>query len=342
MSPDADKALACVILAAGKGTRMSSARAKVLHELLGLPMVSYPVLRAQELGAAPVVAVLGYQRAEVERALRARHGPGAVTVVEQPDPRGTGEAVRLGLGPLARWEGMVLILYGDVPLLRRETLEGLVAEARRTGGLAFLSARVADPTGYGRVVRDGRGRVARIVEHKDASEAERAIDEINVGIYAGPAGFLRAATAALETRNAQGEYYLVDVVEKAAAGIGASTVTVSLEEAAGINDRRQLAEAEAILRKRVIERWLAHATFRDPDSALVEADVVVGADAEIGRQVALRGRTRIGAGARIGDGAVLIDCDVGAGAEVGAHAVLVGVRVADGASVAPLTHRSGD
>jgi bifunctional UDP-N-acetylglucosamine pyrophosphorylase/glucosamine-1-phosphate N-acetyltransferase len=318
--PALDK-LACIVLAAGKGTRMRSAKVKVLHTLLGAPLIAYPIERARELGAAPIIAVLGHQRREVEVALGARYGATAVTVVEQAEQKGTGHAVKLGLAPLDNWEGIVLILYGDVPLLERATLEALCAEARRTGGLALLTARFADPTGYGRIVRDHKQRVKRIVEHKDASKAERRISEINAGVYAAPASFLRGATAALKNDNAQGEYYFTDVVHAAAKSIGASAVDVSPDEIAGVNDRRQLVAAERVLQQRLLAVLGEQATFRDPASAVVEAGVEIGEDVEIGRNVSLRGRTKIGAGARIDDGCVLTNTIVGEGAELKPYSI---------------------
>lgn len=330
--------LACLVLAAGKGTRMNSARTKVLHPVLGMPLVSYPVLRAQELGASPVVAVLGHQRDEVEKALVARHGTHAIIIVEQKEPRGTGQAVMLGIEPLAQFGGLVLILSGDVPLLRSETLARLVDEGRRTGGLVMLSARVPDPTGYGRVVRDGQGRVQKIVEHKDATPEERGITEINGGIYVAPAPFLRDATAWLKPQNAQGEYYLTDVVERAAGGIGAQAIIVDIDELAGINDRRQLASAERTLSRRLVDRWLAHASFRDPDTVRVEMGVVIEPDAEIGRNVSLRGRTKIGRGVRIDDGVIIVDSDVRDGAEIKAYSVITESIVGPGAKVGPFAH----
>jgi bifunctional UDP-N-acetylglucosamine pyrophosphorylase/glucosamine-1-phosphate N-acetyltransferase len=327
-----------VILAAGKGTRMNSSQAKVLHPLLGLPLLSYPVTRALEAGAHPVIAVLGHQRPAVEKALAARHGAGAITVVEQAEQKGTGHAVRLALEPLARWEGIVLILYGDIPMLRGETIAALVGEARRSGGLAILTTAPDDPTGYGRVVRDGAGRVSRVVEQKDATRDELTIREINAGIYAGPADFLRKATAALLPQNAQGEYYLTDVVEAAAASIGVTAVSVDAQEVAGINDRRQLADAERALSRRIVERWMDHATFHDPDSVRVGPDVVIEPDAEIGCNVSLRGRTHIGRGARIDDGVVLVDTAVGEGAEIRPYCVAAESVIGPGATVGPFAH----
>src|SRR4029079_6172925 len=204
----------------GKGTRMRSARAKVLHELLGRPLVCYPVELARSLGADPVIAVLGHQHEAVEAALQARFGAGAVTVVEQIEQRGTGHAVRLAMAALARMEdGEVLVLYGDVPLRRRETLEELVGTARRYGCLSLVTATPPDATGYGRILRDERGHVIGVVEQKDASPEERALTEINAGIYCGPSEFFREATLGLGTSNAQGGYYLPDVVARAARGV---------------------------------------------------------------------------------------------------------------------------
>src|SRR6476659_106512 len=307
--------LAASVLAAGKGTRRLSARAKVLHELLGRPLVCYPVELARALGADPVVAVLGHQRDAVEAALTARFSGAPITVVEQTEQRGTGHAVRLAMPALARMEdGLVLVLYGDVPLLRRETLEELIGTARRYGCLALVTATPPDPTGYGRIQRDERGHVIGVVEQKDASPEERAITEINAGIYCGPADFFREAVLGLGTGNAQGEYYLTDVVARAARTIGVSAIEAAFSDVSGINDREQLAAAEATLRGRINRALMAHVTFRDPATTVVEPDVEIGVDAELGRNVALRGRTRIGHGVRIDDGCILTDTEVRAGA----------------------------
>ena len=328
-------AIASLILAAGKGTRMNSARAKVLHQILGKPLLSYPIDRARELGAAPVVAVLGHQIEAVRKDLLARYGEGGVTVVEQAEQKGTGHAVKLGLEPLAGWDGIVLVLYGDVPLLTRKTLGALVDEAVKTGGLSMLSAQVHDATGYGRVVRDAQGRVSRIVEHKDASPEERRLTEFNAGIYAAPVAFLREAVAKLVPQNAQGEYYLTDIVEWAAESIGASAIVTDAQEVGGINDRRQLAEAEQILRRRLVDRWLEHVTFRDPDAVWIEPDVTLEPDVEIGRNVALRGRTTVKRGTRIDDGAILNDAVVGEGTEIRPYCVIDGAEIGAGAIIGP-------
>ncbi len=317
---------------------MYSARSKVLHRILGVPLVSYPVERALELKAERVVAVLGHQLAEVEKALNERHGPGTVTVVEQAEQKGTGHAVRLGMAPLRGWKGIVVILYGDVPLLTRETLAALVKKARAKGSLVMLTSEVANPHGYGRVVRDQRGHIVRVVEHKDASPEELEIREVNAGIYAGPADFLRQAVAHLSPRNAQGELYLTDIIEKAAASIGVDSVDVSSEETSGVNDRAQLIEAETIMGLRVISRWMKHTTFRDPATVLIEADVTIGQDAEIEGNVTLRGQTRIGKGATISQGCVLADTVVGDGAVLLPYTVATQAVIGPGVEVGPFAH----
>jgi bifunctional UDP-N-acetylglucosamine pyrophosphorylase/glucosamine-1-phosphate N-acetyltransferase len=317
---------------------MRSSRAKVLHELLGRPMVAYPIELARALRAEPVVAVLGHQRSAVEAALDARFGAGQVRVVEQTEQRGTAHALRVALPALRGARGILLVLYGDVPLLGRQTLSALIAAARRSGGLALVTTRPPDPTGYGRIVRDSRGHVVAVVEHKDASVEQRAIGEVNAGIYAAPVEFFRRALPRIAARNAAGEYYLTDIVAQAARGIGVRAVKADFRDVSGVNDRHQLVEAESILRARVNARWMAQATLRDPASTIIEADVIVGSDAEIGRGVALRGRTRIGRDARIGDGAILTDTDVGNGAEVRPYTVATDAMIGAAAVVGPFSH----
>jgi bifunctional UDP-N-acetylglucosamine pyrophosphorylase/glucosamine-1-phosphate N-acetyltransferase len=335
--------VAAIVLAAGKGTRMRSSRAKVLHEVVGRPLIAYPIDLARALGADPVVAVLGHQLAAVETALQARFGTGTVIVVEQAEQRGTGHAVRLAMPAVTRAiskaeDALVLVLYGDVPLLRRETLEELIGTARRYKCLALVTATPPDATGYGRIQRDQRGHVIGVVEHKDATPEELGIREINAGIYCAPAEFFREATATLGSSNAQGEYYLTDIVARAANSIGVSAIEASIEDVGGINDRVQLAEAEAVMRARIVRGWLAHATFRDPASATIEPDVQIGVDVEIGRNVTLRGRTRVDHGARIGDGSILTDVEVGAGAEVRPYTVASHATIGAGAVIGPFSH----
>ena len=338
MSRPSNKKVACIILAAGKGTRMNSAQAKVLHKVLGKAMVAYPIEVALSLGASPVVAVLGHQRQQVTQVIEGRFGPKQIKVVEQKEQKGTGHAVRLGLAPLPRFSGTVLILCGDTPLLREETLAALLTESRKKKCLAMVTSVVRDPSGYGRIVRDSAGKILTVVEHKDASATERRIAEINAGIYAAPADFLRKATAKLSNHNAQGEYYLTDIVARAAESIGIVGIDAPAEETSGINDRAQLVAAEAILGNRLVAFHQRQVTFRDPRRVEIEAEVAIEADAEIGRDVALRGRTRIGAGAVIGNGCILTDTEVNAGAVLLPYCVCTQAIIGENAKIGPFAH----
>lgn len=321
---------------------MRSSKSKVLHEIAGAPLVAYPIVAAQSLGAAPVVAVLGHQMAQVTKVLDGRFGTGTIAVVEQAEQKGTGHAVGLGLAALESFSGLVLILYGDVPLLTAAKLQEMVAEAEATGGLVMLTAKVDDPSGYGRIVRDAGAKVTCIVEDRDANAEQKQIDEVNAGIYAAPASFLRQATAALVPQNAQGELYLTDIVAQAAATIGVTTVDVSAEEMAGINDREQLVRAEAVMRARLTTKWLAHATIRAPETVNIDADVVIDADAEIEAGVSLRGKTHIGGGARIGQGSILVDTIVGAGTEILPYSVATKTVIGANCRIGPFAHLRPD
>ena len=338
MSRPSNKKVACIILAAGKGTRMNSAQAKVLHKVLGKAMVAYPIEVALSLGASPVVAVLGHQRQQVTQVIEERFGPKQIKIVEQKEQKGTGHAVRLGLAPLSRFSGTVLILCGDTPLLREETLAALLTESRKKKCLAMVTSVVRDPMGYGRIVRDSAGKILTVVEHKDASAVERRIAEINAGIYAAPADFLRKATAKLSNHNAQGEYYLTDIVARAAESIGIVGIDAPAEETSGINDRAQLVAAEAILGNRLVAFHQRQVTFRDPRRVEIEAEVAIEADVEIGRDVALRGRTRVGAGAVIGDGSILTDTEVNAGAVILPYCVCTQAIIGEKAKIGPFAH----
>jgi bifunctional UDP-N-acetylglucosamine pyrophosphorylase / glucosamine-1-phosphate N-acetyltransferase len=339
---------ACLILAAGLGTRMKSSRAKVLHLVGGVPLICHPVALARELGAARVIAVLGHQRPQVQAALDERFGAGAVQVAEQREQLGTGHAVMQALPALDGFEGAVVILSGDVPLLQRDTVARLVQAYEPAGTLAFITMRAPGPHMYGRVVRDAAGAVVRIVEHKDATPAERALDEVNSGIYCVEAAYLRRAIAGLENRNAQGEFYLTDLVARAAASGAAAagaraalearvaTVEAPLDEVMGINDRVELARADALWRRRRCETLMREGvTIRDPATCYLEVDVVIGRDAEIGPGVVLAGRTAIGPGATVEAGCILTDVTVGAGARIGANAVLQAQTVPPGVVVPP-------
>ncbi len=336
MTPPEQARRAAVVLAAGKGTRMKSALSKVLHLANGRPLVSYPVERALALEASPVVVVVGHQAEEVRAAVEARFPGAPLAFAVQAEQLGTAHAVLQAKAALAGHEGRVLVLYGDVPLLTEETLARLV-EAGRQAPVAFLTMRPKDPTGYGRVVRDASGACAAIVEHKDATPAQRAIGECNAGIYDCDATFLWRALAGVGASNAQRELYLTDVVAAAArAGTPAIGLEAPVEELAGVNDKVELAAVGDVLRRRAGDRLMrAGAIFVDPASTFVEDGVEIGADAVIEPNVRLTGRTSIGAGARIGFGSVVEASVVADGAVVKPYCVLEEAVVGARATVGP-------
>lgn len=330
--------LAVVLLAAGKGTRMRSSRAKVLHAVAGQPMIVHTVELARSLSAERIVCVLGHQADAVREVLEARFGAGTIDTALQAEQKGTGHAVTMALPALADFSGRVLILYGDTPLLTRALLTRLVAVAERAS-LALVSFRPADPHGYGRLVRDGQNRVARIVEEKDATDDERAIAEVNAGIYCVEAAFLRESLAALRPDNAQGELYLTDIVARATAQGEVAVVEAAVEEVLGVNDRVDLACADAVLRRRLVEDLMrSGVTVRQPESCTLDVGVTVGEDSEVGPHVSLLGRTRVGRGVRIDQGCVLEDAAIDDGAHLKPYTVVRESHVGEGAELGPFAH----
>jgi bifunctional UDP-N-acetylglucosamine pyrophosphorylase / glucosamine-1-phosphate N-acetyltransferase len=316
--------LSAVVLAAGEGTRMRSARPKPLHLLCGRPMVLHVIDALAELDVDRVVVVVGHGAERVTKAL-VDSGPGVIVdFVEQRVQRGTGDAVSVALTAFPEEEsdedGDIVVLPGDTPLLRPPTLAALVREHRVANAAAgILTARVADPTGYGRVVRDKHGRVARVVEQADADADELAIDEINTSVYCFRRSVLAPALRRLRPENAQGEYYLTDVVE-VLHDAGYTVVSTQADdpmEVAGVNDRAQLAVAEAELRDRTNERWMRRGvTMLDPERTYIDASVTLAADVTLFPGTILQGSTAVGAGAEIGPDTRLVDCVVGDGAVV--------------------------
>ena len=325
-----------VVLAAGDGRRMRSARPKVLQEAAGRPLIAWVVEAARTLDPAAIHVM--YRGESLRSGIEAALGPGASSLhwVEQPRPLGTGHALAQALPSIADGRG-VMVLYGDVPGLEPGTLRRLRAEAGPRG-IALLTVTVDRPDGYGRVRRDADGRVVGIVEHRDASPAERAIREINTGIIAAPAEPLRRWAAALSADNAQGEHYLTDVVALAVdEGFRVTAVAPSSpEEALGVNDRIELEAAERALQRRRAEHLMrGGVTLRDAARVDVRGEVAAGEDVVIDVGVVLEGRVRIGRGAAIGPYTVLRDAEIGAGAEVLSHCVVDGARVAPGARIGP-------
>ncbi|MEO1231843.1 MAG: bifunctional UDP-N-acetylglucosamine diphosphorylase/glucosamine-1-phosphate N-acetyltransferase GlmU [Myxococcota bacterium] len=329
MTPESNR-LAAIILAAGQGTRMKSTRAKVLFEVAGEPMIAWPVRRALGMGADPVVVVVGHQAETVEAAVEARF-PGRTRAALQAERLGTGHAARTGLDTLPDFQGVVLILYGDVPLLEEKSLRSLIACVGSNRPVAVMTTELPDPTGYGRILRDEAGNVTRIVEHKDATEAERKVSEVNAGIYAVESNFLRSALSRLKSDNAQGEYYVTDIVDLARGdGLEVAGELVDAEEVQGANDRRQLAQLERLARRRAVERHLAAGvSFLDPETTWVGPEVEIGVDAVIHAGVHLRGKTSVGAGCIVDVGSVLTD------ARLEPEAVVHPYSVIEGASMGP-------
>ena len=325
-----------VILAAGKGTRMRSERSKVLHRLAGRPLVDYVMGAAARVDPATVTVVVGHQADSVRDALKGRCG-----FVTQEPQIGTGHALLQAEAALEGATGDLLLLSGDVPLLSGETLSRLVERHRGTSAAAtVLTARMADPHGYGRIVRDG-GAIARIVEHRDASEAERAIDEINSGIYVFDLAPLFDALRQIGSSNAQGEYYLPDLVALyRGRGLTVETMTLpNADEIRGVNSRSELAALSRDERRRTCEKLMAAGvTIEDPAATYIDSTVEIAPDAIIHPNVYLEGATRIGARSEIHSGSRLVNAVIADDVLVRNHCVIVDSSVEAKATIGPFAH----
>jgi bifunctional UDP-N-acetylglucosamine pyrophosphorylase/glucosamine-1-phosphate N-acetyltransferase len=360
--------LSAIVLAAGEGTRMKSDRPKPLHLLCGRPMLTYVLDALGGCELDRVVIVVGHHAERVTKRLQDEGPDLLISFVEQEVQRGTGDAVSVGLtgfpdDPLDEDDGEVIVLPGDTPLLQPDTIAALVAVHReRNAACTVLSAIVSDPSGYGRVVRGRDDRVMRIVEDRDADADERAITEINTSIYCFRRSVLAPALRRTSPENAQGEYYLTDVVQVLAeAGYPVASLVIDDEvEAAGINDRVQLAAAEAVLRRRTADKWLrAGVTMIDPDRIALDTTVRLGTDVTLFPGTLLQGETVVGDHAEIGPDTRLVDCvvgenarleqvvgrdaEIGAGAVVGPFAVLEpGSQIPSGARTGPFYTATAD
>lgn len=311
--------LAIVVLAAGRGTRMRSRTPKVLHEIGGRSLVGHVLHTAAALNATYVEVVVRHERDAVVAHL-GEHYPD-VQIVDQDEVPGTGRAVELAVDALpADWDGDVLVLSGDVPLLPAATLTDLIAEHHATGASAtVLSAVLADPTGYGRVIRDAAGGVERIVEQKDASADEAAVNEINAGVYVFRAAALRATLPRVTTDNAQGEKYLTDVIGllRAASERVSAEITSDPDLTQGVNDRAHLSEVARALNARIVRRWqLEGVTIMDPATTWIDDTVTLAQDVTILPNTYLLRATSVSEGATIGPDTTLADCEVGEDATV--------------------------
>jgi bifunctional UDP-N-acetylglucosamine pyrophosphorylase/glucosamine-1-phosphate N-acetyltransferase len=335
-----DQNLAVVVLAAGQGTRMRSARPKVLHHLAGVPLIGHVLATADELAAEHVVVVVRHERDAVAAAV-SDILPRAV-LVDQDELPGTGRAVELALSGLPDdFSGHVVVLSADVPLLDAATLQGLIASHRGAGNaLTLLSAVFDDPTGAGRILRGGDGGFEGIVEQKDATPDQLLVTEINAGVYIFDAASLRSALAAIGTDNAQNEKYLTDAASSIRATGGRIEAVPVADHwlVVGINDRAQLGAAAAELNARIIRGWqLAGVTVQSPETTWIDLKATLAEDVEILPGTQVRGATTIARGAIVGPDTTLLDCEVGEGARVNRTDATLAV-IGDHATVGPFAY----
>ena len=328
-----------IVLAAGEGTRMRSATPKALHQVCGQTMLGHCLAAAGELVPERLIVVVGHD-ADLVAAHARQQAPDAAIVV-QPYLGGTGHAVRVVLESVGSISGTVLVTYADTPLLRGVTLASLVAQRARAGAAAaVLTARAANPFGYGRIVRDPAGDFLEIVEQADATPEQQAITEINSGMYAFDGDLLSDAVRRVKTDNAQGEEYLTDVVSVIRSD-GYPVVTVAcpdFQEVQGVNDLAQLAHVSRVMNSRLLQSAMRSGVrIADPDSTWVDVTVDLAAGAYIGPGTQLEGRTSVAAGASIGPGCLLRDTSVAPGAVV-IQSVCESAVIGEGAQVGPFAH----
>lgn len=329
-----------VILAAGQGTRMRSDTPKVCHEIAGRPLIRWAADAVRAGGVTPLIVVVGHGGAEVTRVL-----PPDVVTVQQPDPRGTCDAVRFGLAGLSRADVPadsiedVVVAYGDCPLLTGELFTALIRERRAAGAALVLSITVvADPRGYGRVIRDERGQIHAIVEEKVAAEPQRRIRETNAGQYCFDRQWLTTALPRIQ-QSPTGEYFLTDLVELAVAdGRAVVSVEAPAEVTSGVNDRVQLASAAAIIRRRINERLMrGGVTIVDPASTYLDAEVTIGKDTIVYPGTVVEGLTVIGDRCQIGPNSYIVASRVGSGSRL-FMSTIEHAQVDENVQIGPFSH----
>jgi bifunctional UDP-N-acetylglucosamine pyrophosphorylase/glucosamine-1-phosphate N-acetyltransferase len=338
------KTTTAIVLAAGQGTRMKSALPKVMHAVSGLPILHYGVQAALDAGCEEVVVVVGHGRQVVEEYLARAFPADRVRTTVQEQQRGTGDAARVGLAAVRRPVASILVMNGDVPLVRGDDLRAVLAllDVEKAPALSFAVCVVEDPTGYGRVMRKD-GKVVFIREHRDLRDAEeRAVCEINAGIYAANVALLREALATLVPNNAQGELYLTDIVPFACnAGERVATVELGADVLAGVNDREQLEQVDRAMQARIVRHWrTAGASVRE--GARIETPVVLEPDVTVESGAVLRGKTHVRRGASVDVGCVLTGVDVGEGAVVKPYSVATEARIGARAHIGPFAHLRPD
>ena len=327
-----------LVLAAGKSTRFNSSKPKVLHTLCGKPMIEHVLDRLEPLELDKLLVVTGHDSDRIREALAGR----SLEFVLQEPQRGTGHAVMSALPHLAGIEGSLLVVYADTPQITTETLHELLeTQSREAADQVLLTCHQEEPKGYGRVLRTADGEISRIVEERDASAQQRLIQEVNPGFYCFHISSLREGLKKLDSGNAQGEYYLTDLVEifrdsgKKVVGVGSSNPV----ETFGINDRVALSEAETAMRSEILRRhMLRGVTIRRPESVTIDGDVVIGSDTEIYPGAILEGKTRIGRSCRIGPWTQLKNAELGNSVQIESSCVICDSRIGDNTTIGPFAH----
>ena len=335
------KDVAAIILAAGLGKRMKSDTPKVLHPVAGRPMLFYPVQVIKNLGLKKAIIIVGHKAEKVMEILDSelRTPNSELKFVKQEPQLGTGHAVLCAENVLKAWKGDILILSGDVPLITKQTILGLLdLHAKKKAAISFISTVIADPSGYGRVLRDENNSVKRIVEDKDSSIEEKAINEINTGIYCINAQFLFSGLKYIKRENAQGEYYLPDLIEMAAKAKQkvACLTHINPAEVMGINNRIELAQANGVMRERINnELMLSGVSLIDPETTYIHYGVKIGKDTTIYPNVFLEGNTNIGKGCLIEQGCMIQNSHIGDGSKIKSNSVIESSEIGGQVSIGP-------
>ncbi|MGD9561681.1 MAG: bifunctional UDP-N-acetylglucosamine diphosphorylase/glucosamine-1-phosphate N-acetyltransferase GlmU [Pyrinomonadaceae bacterium] len=348
-NPLEQKPLNVLVLAAGLGTRMRSGLAKVLHKLDGRPLISHVCRTAAALAPENIYVVIGHQGDEVKTAVLSELDGQSVVFVTQEQQLGTGDAVNAARSFLGESESTLVVLSGDVPMIRHQTLADLIQHhhrhLERGATCTIMTVRLSDPTGYGRVVRDDQSLFRRIVEQKDANEDERQINEINAGIYCFDTKKLFSALKAVKNNNAQGEYYLTDVPALLTdAGEDVAIFQHSdPQEIEGVNNRVQLADLERLICRRTISRLMLDSgvSFIDPKNAYISSDAVIGPDTVIHPNVTIEGTTKIGSRCEIRSGSRLVNAMIGDDVEIRDNCLITDSEIGDNAVVGPMAHLRG-